>query len=127
MPWGGYSWSLARLLVMVLRQGWLLLRLLLDPRVPGLVKVIPLLSFLYLLSPVDLFPDLFFGLGQLDDLAVLLVGLRLFLELVPKVILREYTAQGNAGAGRSAPKRPPEADSTTIEGTYRIVDEGEGR
>ncbi|MBN2003239.1 MAG: DUF1232 domain-containing protein [Anaerolineae bacterium] len=68
------------------RLAW---RLLLDGRVPSLTKIVPLLTALYVLSPVDLVPDLALGLGQLDDLAIFLVGLRLFVELCPPDLVEE--------------------------------------
>ncbi len=53
------------------RLAWRLYR---DPRVsPRLKKLVPTLGLVYLLSPIDLVPDFFLGLGQLDDLGV--VGL----------------------------------------------------
>ena len=47
---------------------------------------------IYLLSPVDFIPDLALGLGQLDDLAIFLVGLRLFIDICPPELVAEYQA-----------------------------------
>lgn len=44
-------------------------RLLREPRVPFLAKAVPLLAVLYLLSPLDLVPDVLPLLGQIDDLS----------------------------------------------------------
>lgn len=76
----------------------------LDPRVPFQLKLIPVVAVLYLLLPVDLIPDLLVGLGQLDDLAILLLGLRLFVD----------HAQSRATAER--------ADRDAVEGRYRVVE-----
>jgi uncharacterized membrane protein YkvA (DUF1232 family) len=57
--------------------------LMLDPKVPLLTKLIPVLALLYLLSPIDLIPDTVPFLTQIDDLAVLLIAARIFLELAP--------------------------------------------
>ena len=54
-------------------------RLLQDARVPGWLKLISLATLVYLLSPLDLVPDILVGPGQLDDLGILLLGLWLFL------------------------------------------------
>lgn len=62
------------------RLAW---RLLLDDRVPVIVKAIPVLAILYALWPIDLIPDLFPALGQLDDIAVLLLGLNWFIQASP--------------------------------------------
>ena len=55
-----------------LRLSWNLIR---DRRVPLWLKGIPFLALLYVLWPVDLVADILPGLGQLDDLTVILLGL----------------------------------------------------
>ena len=62
----------------LVRQIKLFWRLLKDRRVPIWIKAIPALSLAYLAVPVDFVPDILVGLGQLDDLAVLALGFRLF-------------------------------------------------
>ncbi|MFN2251015.1 MAG: YkvA family protein [Anaerolineae bacterium] len=54
-----------------------------DPQVPWATKLIPVLAIIYLLSPVDLIPDTIPLITQIDDLAVLLIAAKLFMELVP--------------------------------------------
>lgn len=82
------------------RLAW---RLLLDGRVPSLTKIVPLLTALYVLSPIDFIPGAVLGLGQLDDLAVLLVGLRLFVELCPPNLVEELKAGHLVKQGDWAP------------------------
>ncbi len=53
------------------RVAW---RLMWDSRVPASAKLVPILTVLYILSPIDLVPDVIVGLGQLDDLAIFLLG-----------------------------------------------------
>ncbi len=65
-------------------------RLLKDRRVPVWVKAIPVLSLVYLAVPVDIVSDFFVGLGQLDDLAILALGYRLFIGLAPPHVVREH-------------------------------------
>ncbi len=89
----------------------LAVQLLRDPRVPALVKLIPLLAVVYVLSPIDLLPDTIPVLTQLDDVAVLLLALRMFLDLAPAEVRSEIA--GAAGA-------PPAEPITT---TYRVKDE----
>ena len=72
------------------RQFQLAWRLILDPRISLITKVIPLLSVVYLLSPLDFIPDITLGLGQLDDLAFILIGLRLFIDVCPPTIVEEH-------------------------------------
>jgi uncharacterized membrane protein YkvA (DUF1232 family) len=78
------------LLIDLLRQFKLIWRLLKDRRVPLWMKVIPFLSLAYLLVPTDLVPDVLLGLGQLDDMAVLALGAKLFTQLVPEQVIQEH-------------------------------------
>lgn len=81
---GRSSWlTKPGLLGSLLAQVRLALRLVREPSVPGLTRAVPLLAVLYLLSPVDFIPDVLLGLGQLDDLGVLMLALELFLRLCP--------------------------------------------
>jgi len=63
------SWlSRPGMLRSLFQQARLAVRLLREPRVPLLLKAIPVLALIYLISPLDLIPDILPGLGQLDDL-----------------------------------------------------------
>jgi uncharacterized membrane protein YkvA (DUF1232 family) len=59
------------------------MRLLREPRVPLLIKALPVAAALYVISPLDFVPDVFPVLGQLDDLSVVLIGLGAFVKLCP--------------------------------------------
>jgi uncharacterized membrane protein YkvA (DUF1232 family) len=74
----------------LIRQARLAWRLLLDPRVPLWTKTVVPASLVYLILPVDFVPDFLLGLGQLDDLAVIILGAKLFIELCPPEIVREH-------------------------------------
>jgi uncharacterized membrane protein YkvA (DUF1232 family) len=72
-------------------------RLMRDPRVASWAKgLVPLLTVLYILSPVDLVPDWLVGLGQIDDAGVLvvalLVAMRMLRALSPEWVVREHLA-----------------------------------
>ena len=67
-------------------------RLFQDERVPVWTKLIPPAALLYVLSPIDFIPDVVAGLGQLDDIAVVLIGMKLFIELAPRDVVREHLA-----------------------------------
>lgn len=77
--WLSWPWLL-RALVSHVR---LTMRLLREPRVPPLVKAVPILGALYVVSPVDVIPDIVPILGQLDDLGVILLALETFLKWCP--------------------------------------------
>lgn len=68
----------------------LIWRLMLDKRVPLWPKLIPVLAIIYVLSPLDLIPDVLIGLGQLDDLGIILGAVRLFKSTIPAYILKEH-------------------------------------
>jgi len=99
-----------------LRLAWRLLR---ERRMPLWTKAVPLLVALYLLWPVDLLADPFLGLGQLDDLAVLLVAVELFIALAPTP-LRDELAGSPTGKVMRDPWWP-----LPVEGQAVDVSEGQ--
>jgi uncharacterized membrane protein YkvA (DUF1232 family) len=61
----------------------LALRLLREPAVPVYLKVVPLAALAYVLSPLDFLPDFFPIVGQLDDIGIVILGVKAFLHLCP--------------------------------------------
>lgn len=96
--------------------------LLWDGRVPIMTKVVPLLTMIYLLSPVDFIPDLALGLGQLDDLAIFLIGLRLFIDICPPELVSEYQ-HGSGVTGPDAVWKPSQGPVIDLEATIVSDDE----
>lgn len=96
------------------RLAWRLLR---DPRVPLLSKLPLPVALIYVISPIDVAPDLLPILGQMDDLTVLIVAMMLFLRLCPADVVREHL-EAMAGVRRPDPERPGEV----IEGDYKVLD-----
>lgn len=68
-------------------------RLFLDTRVPFFTKIVPLLSVLYILSPLDVIPDFLLVVGQLDDFMILTMGFQLFERLAPPDVVEEHRYQ----------------------------------
>lgn len=99
--------------VRTLRLVW---RLLNDPRVPSLTKLIVPVTLIYLFSPVDFMPDPILGLGQLDDLGVVVAGIALFIELCPHAVVEEHRRAIAAEAGTQTPE-----SEDVIDGTFRQV------
>ena len=64
----------------------LVLRLMSDPRVNVLLKVIPVVSVLYLIGFPDLAP------GPIDDAGVIWLGMYFFVELCPQQVVEEHLA-----------------------------------
>ena len=92
------------LLPTLLSHARLAIRLLREPRVSFLTKAVPLLAALYLVSPLDVVPDVFPLLGQIDDLTLVLVALVGFLRLCPPAAVafhREAIAEGRPYAPMS--------------------------
>ena len=75
------------------------LRYLSDPQVPWRRKIWFYLVLFYFFCPLDFLPDLFPGLGWLDDLAVLLIGLAWFARELKDY--RGQTENTHTGAART--------------------------
>jgi uncharacterized membrane protein YkvA (DUF1232 family) len=73
--------------------GRLLLALATDPRVPASRKALLGLAAAYLVSPFDLLPDRIPLLGGLDDLAVMVLAVDVFLEGLPPELIDEKLAE----------------------------------
>ncbi len=78
----------------LLMRGRLIMRLMNDPRIGFMYKLIPFASLAYLISPIDFIPALVAPvIGAADDVAVVLFGFTLFIELCPPVIVDEHLAE----------------------------------
>ena len=64
------------------RLAWRLLR---DQRVSSLKYALPVLLFIYMVSPLDAIPDLLPIIGQTDDLGIAVAALMLTIRLLPKL------------------------------------------
>jgi uncharacterized membrane protein YkvA (DUF1232 family) len=78
----------------------LVFQLLKDRDVPIYLKVLPFVGLAYVIFPVDFIPDVIPGLGQLDDLTVIVVGLKMFIELAPTDIVNKYLNQMRGVTGQ---------------------------
>ena len=76
----------------------LLTRLARDPRVPVGGKAIAACAALYVVSPIDLLPEIFLGpFGVVDDLVVLAAALSRLVNYVhPDVLRHHWSGQGDA-------------------------------
>jgi len=72
----------------MVKQIQLIIRLLRDPRVHPLLKLLPFLSLLYLIFP-DLVP------GPFDDAVVIALFLQFFLTLVPDDLIQDLKTRQN--------------------------------
>ena len=97
----------------------LTLRLLREPAVPLLTKVVPVAAALYLVSPLDFVPDILPILGQLDDAGVLLIALESFLKLCPDVVVAYHREAMTTGR----PYSPMPASGMVIDAEFRRHDD----
>lgn len=108
------------------RRAWITWKLFRDPHVsPGLKRAISMGALAYVVSPIDLIPDLFLGVGQLDDLGIL-VGLvfllsNLLVRFAPEDVLSGYldgTVDGTWSDTRDSPR--PTRHDAEIDVPYRV-------
>lgn len=92
--------SLVAALAALPRVGRLYARLMADPRVALAPKLLVVGALAYLISPLDLAPDLLVpGLGHLDDIAILWLAFQALVRLAPPEVVAEHGA-GPARGGR---------------------------
>lgn len=89
----------------MIRQLQLIIRLLKDKRVHPLIKVLPFLSFLYLIYP-DFIP------GPFDDAVVIGIFMQFFMSLVPDDLVDEHRYEQEAESVKS------DQDGSIIEGEF---------
>lgn len=102
------NWWVLRALGERLGIAWRLFR---DPRVPAWAKTVPLAALIYVLWPMDVVTDVLPGLGQLDDITLLLLATEAFIRLCPRELWSETRSPKTGAPG------------DTIEGEYRVMDE----
>jgi uncharacterized membrane protein YkvA (DUF1232 family) len=99
------------------RSAQLVWRLMLDSRVPAFPKLIVPMVMLYVVSPIDVLPELpLLLLGTVDDLALVFFGLKLFISLCPPDVVMEHRHALEGGA-------PARSRPDVMDGTYRVVDD----
>ena len=108
----------------IFERGKLVWRLMQDQRVPTWIRIgIPAVVLIYFISPVDIIPDFILGLGQLDDLGVILLGMSLFIRLAPGTGVeyhqRAFGIEPETASG-GEPTRCVHRDSAPIEGEYTV-------
>lgn len=120
----------AGVLASIIKNARLVWRLLRDPDVSSWLKTIPLATLLYLLFPIDFLPDPILGLGQLDDIGVILLGVKLFIELSPQEIVRRHLREMSSVSGsyrvlddEEPSQEPP--PTAYIEAPYHVIKEDE--
>jgi uncharacterized membrane protein YkvA (DUF1232 family) len=88
---------LARLVVTLPTYARLVWGLMRDPRTPVGLKALLAAALAYVVTPVDLIPDVVPIIGQADDLTVLLLVLDLFVQNAPAQVRNEHMARARNG------------------------------
>jgi len=106
-----------------LRLFW---RLMWDKQVPLALRLIVPGTLLYFILPVDIIPDLLPGLGHLDDITLILLGIALFIQLCPRAIVHQHLREmySSPTRQRATGHTPPDED-TYIEAPYRVIDDNQ--
>ena len=86
-------WKFKKELMMV----WAMLR---NPAAPALSKLVVLLAAVYIISPVDIVPDVIPILGWLDDGVVSILLFKLAFKLLPKEMYDSLKAQFEKKGGK---------------------------
>lgn len=120
----------------LLANGQIAWKLYNDPRVSMLLKVaVPVIGLLYFIMPIDLLPDFIPVIGQLDEVAIALLLIRMFVALAPTDIVAEYrnktagggaTGQPSGGASRKTSSTSAGAQATyddVVDAEYRVVND----
>ena len=92
----------------------LVIKILIDKRVPLKIKALPLLAVAYLLLPLDIIPDFIPIIGWLDDIIILLISIGVLLINGIPILQNNIDANGTKKS-RQKPK--------VYEGEYRLIDE----
>lgn len=95
-------------------QVTLIFRLMRDPRINPLLKVLPIAALIYLLTPIDLVP-----INPLDDGLVLWIGGALFIALCPSDIVQEH--KRNLRKPFSSKEMYEKGSQEVIDGQYKDV------
>lgn len=92
-------------------------RLMADRRVNIFHKLIPPLALLYILSPVDIAPEILLGpFGLVDDIGVAIFALEFFIRMAPNDVVREHLRDLR---DRIMDQR---GEGDVIDGDYRVRD-----
>ncbi len=93
---------------------WPLMR---DPRIPFWAKAaIPAAAAAYVISPIDLVPDFLLGVGQIDDIGVILLAASASVALLQKYLTNQEPEPEPARARSTEPQNA----STVYEASYRV-------
>jgi uncharacterized membrane protein YkvA (DUF1232 family) len=109
-------WKFKKEILMV----WAMLR---NPAAPAMAKLVALLSVVYIISPVDLVPDVIPILGWIDDGVVSILLFKLAFKLLPKEMYESLKAQFEKKGGKVDEATFAKSDPITSRTTKAKVDD----
>ena len=101
----------------------LVIRLMMDRRVPLRLKLILPAALVYLIWPHDAVHDMIPIFGRIDDVLVIILSLAFFLGTAPREVVMEHLRgpqSGDTQSGSANKKR-----GSVIDGEYQVLDEDE--
>jgi uncharacterized membrane protein YkvA (DUF1232 family) len=102
----------------------LVFRLMMDGRVPLMLKLILPATLVYVISPFDIVPDFLPALGRIDDLLAVILGLVLFVALAPRDVVSEHIRSGRRGDDEDqSGDKDRRSQDQVIDGSYRFLDD----
>ncbi len=100
------------------RSAWqqtrLVMRLMTDKRVSVFLKALPVAAVAYVLMPFDISPDMVPVLGQLDDLGLFVLGMKMFTDMSPLNVVEEHMTSIREADGYGYLNEAAEDDSPLI-------------
>lgn len=96
----------------------LIVRLMGDNRVSPFLKLLPIASLVYLVSPVDLVMGIP-GVSALDDMAIISLGAYMFIEFCPPNVVQEHMKQLTSNISS------PDDDAEIVDGQATDVRDNE--
>ena len=109
----------------------LLGRLLKDARVPSAEKALFVAAIVYVVSPIDLIPDIFPFIGQVDDLYVVALTLLRLINRTDETVVRQHWSGGGDVAALAhsiasiAPKFLPQRVSRVLTARVELAPAGQ--
>ncbi|MGC2544298.1 MAG: DUF1232 domain-containing protein, partial [Silvibacterium sp.] len=79
--------TLTALIKRFFKQFRIIRRAIVHPQVPWYAKVVAGCAFLYVISPIQLIPDFIPIVGQMDDVLVVILGIKFLRRCVPQSVL----------------------------------------
>lgn len=104
----------------------LIWRLMADRRINFFLKLLPIASLVYLVSPIDLAPGIALPvIGALDDAAIIWIGTSLFMSLCPEDIVEEHWNELNKVISAKWRDAEPGDETDIVDITPRDANENE--